>query len=177
MKSPLLQAVFAACVCVVALVGYGFWYAAVGEKSVAVADLQNQIVTKAGTASRIASSRASLAQIAGDEATIRSYFVSETEIVAFINALQERGRKQGATVSVSSVSSSESAAPVPALMLSLTISGTFDAVMRTVGAIEYAPYDLTVSGFSITRGAQSDWHATLNILVGSVSATRSVRTP
>ena len=44
--------------------------------------------------------------------------------------------------------------------------------MSTIGAIEYAPYDLTISSLSVTQGTENGWHANLNILVGSVSATQ-----
>lgn len=174
MKSILSHTVLAACACIVAILCYGFWYTAVGEKSVAVADLESQILTKTETTNRIASARASLAQIAGDEASIQSYFVPETGVVAFIDALQAKGKALGATVDVLSVSATDSSVTAtPSLTFSLSIDGTFDAVMRTVGAIEYAPYDLTLSGLSITQVTKGNWHAGMNLRVGSASATQS----
>jgi len=172
MKFSLRRTIFALCICTAAIVGYGFWHAAVEAKSVAVADLQNQIVTKTNTASRISSSRASLVQIAGDEEIMRSYFVPETGVVAFIDALETEGKKQGTTVTVSSVSSASATTVMSALTLSLTIDGAFGAVMSTIGAIEYAPYDLIVSALSVSRDSQNGWRATMDILVGSVSASQ-----
>ncbi|MEK7101717.1 MAG: hypothetical protein AAB882_01015 [Patescibacteria group bacterium] len=172
MKSPFLHIIVAAIVCVMAIIGYGVWYAAVGAKSVTVMNVEDKVVIKTETANRIASSRASLAEIRDDEATIRSYFVPETGIVAFIDSLQARGKTRGAAVRVLSVSSAGAATAVPSLMLSLAISGTFEAVMSTMGAIEYAPYDLTISALSVTQNAKDGWHANLNVLVGSVSATQ-----
>lgn len=172
MRSARLHAVLSISAAAIALIGYGFWYAAVEAKSALVADLENQIVAKTGTANRLASSRASLTEIADDEATIRSYFVPETGVVAFIDALQARGKVQGATVSVLSVSASDKATR-PLLTFSLAVTGTFDAVMRTVGAIEYAPYDLTVAGLSVGQNGKSSWRADLNIVVGSATAAES----
>ena len=171
MKSPFAHIILASFVCVVVIIGYGFWYAAVGTKSVAVADLEGRVVTKTATANRVASSRASLLEISGDEATIRSYFVPETGVVSFIDSLQMRGKERGATVNVVSVSAATATAE-PSLVFSLSINGTFSAVMNTIGAIEYAPYDLTVSSLSITQ-LKEGWHANLNFTVGSVSATQS----
>lgn len=170
MKSPLFHFILALCICVIAFISYGYWYAIVGAKSVAVASLGDAVVIKTETANRAASLRASLADIADDEATIQSYFVPETGIVAFIDSLQARGTEQGATVTVLSVSAS-TATTEPSFVLSLSIDGTFSAVMSTVGAIEYAPYALTVSSLSVTKN-KDEWHANLNLIVGS-TATQS----
>ncbi len=167
-----LHLLSASSVCTVAVIGYGFWYAAVDAKSVAVATLESQVIAKTTTVNRVASSRASLAGIRGDEVTIWNYFVPETGVVAFIDALQVRGEARGATVDVLSVSSAGTATPEQSLVLSLSVSGTFGAVMGTVGAIEYAPYNLRISELSITKG-KDEWRASLTILVGSVSATQS----
>ena len=162
--------------CGITIIGYGFWYAAIEAKSAAVAELKNEVTTKNENAGRIASARASLAELAGSEEIIQGYFVPETGVVAFINNLEARGRKQGAVVSVLSVSTSATEKS-PTLVFSLTISGSFDAVMRTVGVIEYAPYDLSVSALSITHDGEKSWRADLTIRVGSASASVATTTP
>ena len=165
-------------VCVITIVGYGFWYAAIEAKSAAVAELKNEVTVKNENADRVASARASLAELAGSEALIQGYFVPETGVVAFINNLEARGRKQGATVSVLSVSTGASAAKTPlTLSFALMITGSFDAVMRTIGVIEYAPYDLSISVLAITHEGKNGWRANLTILVGSAPASVATTTP
>jgi len=176
MKSSFTHLIVAVVLCAAALVGYGMWYAAITTTSTAVVELQNQIDAKNETASRITVARSALSEIASDEATVRSYFVSEASVVAFINDLESRGLSQGATVDVLSVSTSGTPAH-PALGLTLTIRGSFDAVMRTVGTIEYAPYNISISQFSLGQGDQKDWHADFKLLVGSVSTSITTRTP
>lgn len=176
MKSPLLHAILAGAVCVTLITSYGVWYAIVEAKSIAVAHMENQISTKTETANRIASARASLAEISGDEDSLRNYFVPETGVVAFINNLEAQGKTLGATVRVLSVSTS-GASTQSSLAFTLTIRGTFDAVMRTVGAIEYAPYNLSISKLSLGQDDKNSWHATLDLLVGSVSASASRASP
>lgn len=172
MKSPFFHFFGALVLCMVVLIGYGVWYAAIAAKSAAVADLQNNIDAKTETVSRIAAARATLAGIASDETAVQSYFVPETGVVAFIDALEARGRAQGVVVNVLSVSAAGTPRE-PSLALSLTIRGTFDAVMRTVGSIEYAPYALSVSTLSLAKYDKNDWQADLTLLVGSVPATIS----
>ena len=93
-------------------------------------------------------------------------------MVAFINDLEARGRVQGVAVNVLSVSAGGETKQ-PTLTLVLTVQGTFDAVMRTVGAIEYAPYALSISGLSLGQDGKDikdSWRADLKLRVGSLSA-------
>lgn len=169
MTSPLTRLIAALTVFIVVFVGYGIWYATIAAKSSTVADLENQITAAMVTTSRIASDRATLAKITGDETAVQNYFVPETSVVAFINDLEARGHAEAASVSVVSVSSAEGTAQ-PTLILALTIHGTFDAVMRTIGAIEYAPYALSISKISARKDPNNTWYADLKLHVGSIPA-------
>jgi len=176
MRPSIIHFLIALAVTVGTLAGYGVWYAAVSSKSREVADVQNQITVATENVSRITAARAALAEIAGDEAKVQDYFVSESGVVAFINALESIGLAEKAPVSVLSVGAGGT--PVrPTLQLSLSLRGTFDAVMRTVGAIEYSPYDLSVTSLSVGQEAKDSWHATLSIVVGSVPPAVTPHTP
>ncbi|MDO8593646.1 MAG: hypothetical protein Q7R59_01990 [bacterium] len=175
MKSSLLHFGIWITVCIAAIAGQGFWYAVIANKSVAIADLQNQIDTKIETADRIASARSALAEIAGDESAVQSYFVPETGVVSFINNLEMLARGQTAVLKVLSVSIG-GADTQPTLVFSLSVSGTFDAVMRTIGAIEYAPYNLSISKLALGEDGKNSWHADAELTVGSVSASAAMST-
>lgn len=169
MKSPLSQFILAGAFCIAAGAVYSAWYATVAAKSAAAAALQSAITTKTETVNRIAATRATLAGITDDERIIQGYFVPEANIVAFINSLQTHGKALGATVHVLSVSKSETSA-ASVFELALTIKGTFDAVMRTTGSIEYLSYNLSVSSLVLAQDAKDSWHADLKVLVGSRTA-------
>jgi len=151
------------------MAGYGYWYARIADKSAIVAELQAQIDSKSEAASRIASARATLSEISKDEAVVQSYFVPETAVVPFINDLEARARMQKAALKVLSVSTSGTPAQ-PTLTLALALDGSFDAVMRTLGAIEYAPYYLSITKVSLIENGEGVWHADLEMIVGSVSS-------
>jgi hypothetical protein len=170
MKSHILNLGIEIIVAVIVLIGYGFWYAEVAAKSAAVAELQNQIATKTETASRIASARVAIAEITSDEAIVQGYFVPESNVVAFINDLEAQGRMQDATTSVLSVSAGTSDAS-PTLLFSIVVKGSFDAVMCTVGTIEYMPYDLSILKLSLVQNDKNSWQSDLSIRVGSVKTT------
>lgn len=172
MKSPFFHVIAAIILCIITIVGYGMWYAAIAAKSAAAAALQSTIDTKTETMNRIATTRATLADIANDETVVQNYFVPEAGVVAFINSLEAHGKTLGTAVNVLSVSTAGTKIQ-PALSLSLVIGGSFNAVMRTVGAIEYAPYDLSISALSVTQDENKNWRANLKLLVGSVPVMRT----
>ncbi len=175
MKSSTMHISIWISICVATIVGQGFWYAVIAEKSAEVASLQNQIDTKTETAGRVAAARTALAEIADDESAVQSYFVPETRVVSFIDDLEARARAQAATMKVLSVSIGDDAKK-PTLVLSLTVNGTFDAVMRTVGAIEYAPYDLSILKLSLGKEEKSVWNANVELIVSSVPASTATST-
>ena len=98
-----------------------------------------------------------------DAAEIRQYILGKEDVEPFLETLQSGGRSLGTKIEVLSVSDAPIAGH-PRIALSITITGTFDAVMRTLGSIEYGPYDgvltnltLDTSGSDI-KGA-STWTA------------------
>ncbi len=168
MKTSLIHFSIALIVFITTFSVYGFWYSAIAKKSTTVAMMESQIKTKTETASRIAAARVALADILGSETKMQNYFVSESEIVAFINDLEARGRAQGTRVAVLSVSTASEDGH-PTLTLTLKVIGTFEAVMRTLGSIEYAPYYLRVGTLSLGLETKDEWHADLSIVVGSTA--------
>lgn len=175
MRSPLVQLCVVAFVGLLSIGGYVFWYHMVSQKSAEVASLEAQIVAATNNVKHIASARAALGEIAGDEAQLQSYFVPESKVVSFITDLQDRGTAQKSTVEVVSVSTIDSTTH-PALQLSLTAKGSFDAVMRTVGAIEYAPYDISISTLSLVNTAKGAWQASVMLTVGSIATPTATST-
>ena len=175
MRSPAFHFVLALIISLAVIVGYATWYANVSKKSSDVANLQNQIAVASDDMSRISSARDALSDIADDEDAIQNYFVSDVNVVSFINELEMLGFAESATVGVISVSKSGTRT-FPTLLLTLSIDGTFDAVMRTVGAIEYAPYAISVSTLGVVRGEGNIWHANLNIIVDSVPSVTASST-
>ncbi|MFZ2500944.1 MAG: hypothetical protein WAW90_03095 [Minisyncoccia bacterium] len=170
MRSPFIHFLIALAIGVLVLIGYGACYSGVSNKSKEVADLESQIDAATKNVSRIVSARSALAEIAIDEERMHKYFVPEADIATFINVLQARGIAQKTVVSVLSVSMGGSPAQ-PSLLLTLTVQGTFDAVMRTVGSIEYAPYAISISALSLEKSAKDSWQANLKIIVGAMPIT------
>lgn len=179
MKSKLLHVGIALVICTASLVGNALWYWKVSDMSVVMANLESKIQEKKMASENISTAKTALARFENSEALITNYFVPEEGIVPFINELETRGRSLGAAVTVASVSS-KGVTGQSEFALSLKVAGTFDAVMRTVGVIEYAPYAVTISKLSLDEDEKNTWRATIELTVGSVptvGTTPSSTTP
>lgn len=168
MKNSIQHFLVALFVLIIAVSVYGFFYSTVASKSARVAELDKQIKTKEETVGRIAIARAALGEIAGNEKTMRSYFISESDVVGFIGELESIGKSLNTSVSVTSVANAPENVH-ESIALTLTLNGSFDSVMRTAGAIEYSAYDIRVNSLSLALGAKNEWRANMSLLVGSTA--------
>jgi Tfp pilus assembly protein PilN len=144
----LIPLIVAFVILLVALGLYGFGYYTLASDTQKAATLATQINLKSQQLDRLARAHTALATLANDEATLRQYSVGKEEVVPFLETLQATGRPLGAGVQVLSVANEKSGTH-NRISLSLSITGSFDAVMRTLGAIEYGPYDGVVTSLSL----------------------------
>jgi len=154
---------------------YGMWYTAISHKSNEVVNLQGQIDAANENAGRIALAKAAISEIVMDEEHMLNYFVSESSVVSFINELEALGISEGSIVTVLSVSKGGTPS-VPTIVIALSIQGTFDAVMRTVGAIEYVPYAVSIVTLSVDQNGKDSWHANVNVVAGSAIVSTATST-
>lgn len=148
---------------------YGAVYYLLSEEKAKGADLQAQIQTKHLEIARAAKAQSALASLNDDESVIGGYSLSKEDIVPFLENLQSTGKPLGAGVQVLSVSDDRSYAH-PRIIISLLITGSFDAVMRTIGTLENAPYDSTLNSLTLDSGGDTkgpkQWSAATVLSVG-----------
>jgi len=164
--------------------GWMWWSAHITAMHTHVEALSTSIQEKQMILARAATTRAELASLTSDKITINSYFVSESDIVTFLNVLEATGRASGATVSIVSVAPHKDT-KYPMLNVSTKIVGSFDAVLRTVGAIENIPYYVITKSLSLSTSKtpvsgtnKGPWSAELILSVGYTSSTtNSTTTP
>lgn len=174
-RTALIQLSIALALLASVLGAYGFWYASVGKSSVEAAALSEAIRTKSQDSARVAAAKVALESLSEDEAAMRAYLVREQDIVPFLGTLEQTGTTLGATVEVVSVST-ERKNERSQIQLSLKITGSFDAVLRTLGAIEYGPYDSAIQSVTFDTvpseaGAATSWTAAATFILGTQTAT------
>ncbi|HEY0010984.1 MAG TPA: hypothetical protein VGB97_03710 [Candidatus Paceibacterota bacterium] len=154
---------------VAALAGYWFWYGTVTKVAAEAAELTQSVRERGEAGGRAAAARHALDDLAADEAAVYQHFVGTDDVVPFLESIEMTGQRLGARVEVVSVGNVPAKPQQPALIqVSLTITGSFDAVMRTIGAIEYQVYDTTLSSLVIdSPSGVSTWTAAATYLVGA----------
>lgn len=172
--AALIQLSLALAVLVGVLTAYGAWYVVVGQASATSAALATEIETKTQESARVASAREALETLATDEASIQAYFIRQEDIVTFLERLESSGTALGSVVEVVSVGA-EDGDERPHIRLSLKITGSFDAVMRTLGAIEYGPYDSAITSVTLDtlpseNGPSGRWTAAATLTLGTRTA-------
>lgn len=175
MRKPFIQLIAAFIFVAILIAAYSAWFVIVDRENAKAAALATQIELQSQDTARVAAAKAALASLTSDESRVNMHFVPATDVVPFIETLQSTGASLGSRVVVLSVS----AVPGKArgqLALSLQITGSFDSVMRTLGALEYSPYDITLGGVTLStpgaagKGART-WQAGASFTVGTASMT------
>lgn len=174
MKKSRVELVIAIALCIAALAGYWWWYGMLAGETGSLAILDKQVRSRDISAIRAAAARTTFATLAGEQALVQGYFVAPTDIPSFLERLAATASTTGASLQTKSVGASGTKLS-PTLTIALHLTGTFDQVLRAVGAIEEAPYALTVSAVSVTQAKQG-WQADLVLVVGS-SATSADSVP
>jgi Tfp pilus assembly protein PilO len=168
---------------VAACVGYGVCYAMVSAESAQASTLANQISSQNNAATELVKAKSETMQLSTQQATIDQYFVSTNNIVPFLEQLQSIGKYLGSDVEVSSVAATPGT-PYGEITLALTINGSFTAVARTIGAIEYQPYNVTLTSLTLsavpggdsTASSSPAWTAAAAFTVGAETGTPATST-
>ncbi len=178
---PLTQLATALLILLIVLGVYLFWYAQVGAETRKIGIMEAQIQTQTQASSHIDLIKSQLNDLNTGQEAISQYFVSTNNVVPYLEGLQATGQFFGSNVTIASVSATPGTF-YGKLDLSLTISGPFSAVVRTLGAIEYQPYDTTINTLSLdttpssggSTPSASQWTANADFFVGTVNDTASI---
>lgn len=175
MKKPLIHLVIALVLLAAAVTAYVFWYARVTALEQETAELATKAAQAERAAADIASARAALSKLVADEAFFGSYFVSTSTVVSYLENLEHTGDELGSLVEVVSVTPAGS----ERLSISFRAAGSFAAVMRTLGAIEFGPYDASMANLTLdtNAGSEGKWMATGVVSVGMSPAAVVVPPP
>lgn len=143
--------------------------------------LHQEIVEKEQEAERVARAQETLPELALSEAMMSTYILNTADIVPFLEQLEKQGKAQGTVIEVVSVQANKTTT-AQRIQLSLKISGTFDAVMRTFGTLEYGPRDIevhtvTLDGGTDEAGKIATWTAVTALSIGAVSEAPKAKQP
>lgn len=169
MSRSLAQLLVALGVLMVAGGLYAFWYYEVQQEAKQSGELQVQIQSTIESAVTAAETSDTLASLATDEAAIESYHIKLADIVSFLERIEGTGRALNASVEVVTVA--DKPGSDGRMALTVRVMGSFDAVLRTLGAIEYGPYDSKITNLTFDTPATGGAWTAVAALSVAVDAT------
>lgn len=162
---------------------YGFGYYELTKLTQRGQTLATEIEQKNTELTGAARARSALVTLEQDELLLKQYSVGKTEVVPFLEELQKVGKPLGASVEVVSVTDEKNAGHAR-IGLSLLITGSFDSVVRTLGTIEYGPYDAVVTNVVLDTAPTEQkvtgpkvWRAATTLSVGARTASSTPSKP
>ena len=166
-KTSLIHLIMAIVALALAGTAYLFWYKEVSSLATEAATVHAELEAR----STSGAAREAEEKLAANEAQIYSHYVSEADIVPFLEDLESTGEALGADVSVESVNKPRLKADQPPyLQLVLTVRGPFNAVVRTLGAIENQPYDTRLADLTLdSPDTAQGWVASATFRVGTAT--------
>lgn len=149
---------------------YALWYYEVQQEARKSGELQAQIHTTIESAVTAAETSDTLAELAVDEAAIEGYRIKLADIVSFLERIEGTGR--ALTSSVEVVTVADKPGSDGRMMITIRVIGTFDAVLRTLGAIEYGPYDSKITSLTFDTPTNGGAWTAVTTLSVAVDATK-----
>ena len=164
-RSPYIHILLAAFVLFIALSAYGVWWSRVSSTSAEASQIKQEVRKLGDEGGRTSSIRRALEELGIQEAELYQHFVGKDTIVQYLEEVEGTAESLGASAEVVSVTDTEKS---PRISISLRITGSFDAVMRTLGAIEYQQYDTTIVSLTLDTppSDSSSWTAAATFSVG-----------
>ncbi len=186
-RKHILSIVLSVCLLFVTVFMYMYMYKAVGTSVMRAVEAKSAVRSQQSNATDSKNVGSIYNRTALDRARLRSYFVSSSDVVGFIEKLEDLGTQTGSTVSISNVAADDmSGLPQGALgavQARVDITGQWSSIMRALMLSESLPYKSTVSSVHLgsSGGASSDkdpktiWHVSYSITASMISMATSTR--
>lgn len=126
--------------------------------------------TEANRRNEITSLDSTLMQIAGSRSSLDSHFAESSDVVPFLDTIEELGVPAGAQTEIDSVTMGASN---NGLVVGLKATGSFDSVYKFITLLENSPYEIDFQTMDLHRSSMPDatsknnknpeWEADFNI--------------
>ena len=117
--------------------------------------------TEAIRRDEIKSLNKSIKVIEQERASLETHFAQSSDVVPFLNIIEELGLKVGAKAEVASV---DIAKDGTGLMVEMKASGSFESVYKLLMLLENSPYELELTSFNVRESVEKkQWDAVFKI--------------
>ncbi len=137
---------------------FAFFYVfqSINTKNENTAILLEQIKTESDRRNKVTALNAEIKAIAPQRAVLETHFANSSDVVPFLDTLQELSRQALAPAEVSSVDLSKDG---KTLEVSMNAQGDFAGISRLLALLQNSPYELDFSSVDIKRKILSDAEA------------------
>jgi hypothetical protein len=118
---------------------YAFFFVAMKNKTAETAELSTRSEALAGKESRVTSALVAIKGESSNIETLSTYFIKESEIVAFTKKIEMLGAQSGTKLSLEALDPGMGISGVPVLNFRIMATGEFKNVMRLLGLLENFP--------------------------------------
>lgn len=118
---------------------YAFFFVAMKNKTAATAELSTKNEALAGKESRVTSALVAVKDESSNIEKLATYFIKESEIVAFTKKIELLGPQSGTILSLEALDPGTGEGGVPVLNFRIVATGTFQNTMRLVALLENFP--------------------------------------
>ena len=149
---------------------YAYWFFAFEGARAEARAAMGEVARIEREDAEIRAAEGALATLTADESAVRAYFLAPEDIVAFLETLQASGGAFGTAIEVVSVAPATDGR----IGLSLHIDGSFEGVMRTLGALEFGPRDIRIASLTLDtppNEATGEWGAAATFTVGALASS------
>ena len=131
--------------------GYSFFFVAMKKKTDSTGEFFAKIEELSGKNAKLAASVGVLKEEAERVEKLKSYFIKESEIVAFTKSIEGLGVLSGATLSLESLEPGLGDANTPVLNFRIKATGKFEEVIHAVTLLENLPAKLEWKSVRLLR--------------------------
>ena len=142
-------------VLILAGLGLVLWQHVVSEERAKIERLREEAALLEEHTKRV-EGREELLLLEDEERYVEERLLAVSDIVSFLSAFERKGNQHGAEVEVVSVSEKQEGRVV----IAFSVSGSFDAVMRTLGSIEYEQYASAIENVTLETAPGEAWTLT-----------------
>ena len=98
--------------------------------------------------SEINSLNSALGQVVNDRISLESHFVQSSNVVPFLNTIEQLGPSVGATIQITAV---DTGTNKNQLIVSLVAKGSFEQIYKFLTLLENSPYEINFTSMDLHR--------------------------
>ena len=185
MKKNHLILIFVVLACILALGVYGVFYHALSSEVAATSEKESRIALLKDKEEEIVTQKKLIDESKEMRSALEKYFVSEEDLVSFLEPFELLGPTTGTDMTLSSVDvvtpQGDTTTGMPALAISISAEGTFSSVYHLLALLEDLPYEVQIGQVSLSRIALSQtvggmplWNLQTSLIIRSFTSTQTL---